>query len=67
MHIASPTDRSADLAHPLLVETGAESLLHLLDQVVRQLPDGLYLKQVKQTGDIVNVQGYATSNARVSH
>ncbi|HTS55765.1 MAG TPA: PilN domain-containing protein [Burkholderiales bacterium] len=40
--------------------------VRLLDQLVRQLPDGLYLKQVKQTGDIVNVQGYATSNARVS-
>jgi hypothetical protein len=37
MHIASPTDRSADLAHPLLVETGAESLLHLLDQVGREV------------------------------
>jgi type IV pilus assembly protein PilN len=40
--------------------------VRLLDQLVRQLPDGLYLKQIKQTGDIVNVQGYATSNARVS-
>ena len=40
--------------------------VRLLDQLVRQLPDGLYLKQVKQTGEVVNVQGYATSNARVS-
>lgn len=40
--------------------------VRLLDQLVRQLPDGLYLKQVRQTGDVVNVQGYATSNARVS-
>jgi type IV pilus assembly protein PilN len=40
--------------------------VRLLDQLVRQLPDGLYLKQVKQTGDVVNLQGYATSNARVS-
>ncbi len=40
--------------------------VRLLDQLVRQLPDGLYLKQIRQTGDIVNVQGYATSNARVS-
>jgi len=40
--------------------------VRLLDQLVRQLPDGLYLKQVKQNGEIVNVQGYATSNARVS-
>jgi type IV pilus assembly protein PilN len=40
--------------------------VRLLDQLVRQLPDGLYLKAIKQTGDIVNVVGYATSNARVS-
>jgi type IV pilus assembly protein PilN len=40
--------------------------VRLLDQLVRQLPDGLYLKSVKQTGDIVNVTGLATSNARVS-
>ncbi len=40
--------------------------VHLLDQLVRQLPDGLYLKAVKQTGKVVNIQGYAQSNARVS-
>lgn len=40
--------------------------VHLLDQLVRQLPDGLYLKSVKQTGKVVNIQGYAQSNARVS-
>jgi type IV pilus assembly protein PilN len=40
--------------------------VRLLDQLVRQLPDGLYLKSVKQTNDVVNVVGYATSNARVS-
>jgi len=40
--------------------------VRLLDQLVRQLPDGLYLKSVKQTNDVVKVIGYATSNARVS-
>jgi len=40
--------------------------VRLLDQLVRQLPDGLYLKSVKQSGDVVNVTGFATSNARVS-
>jgi type IV pilus assembly protein PilN len=40
--------------------------VRLLDQLVRQLPDGLYLKAIKQSGDVVNVVGYATSNARVS-
>lgn len=40
--------------------------VHLFDQMVRLLPEGIYLKAVKQTGKIVNIQGYAQSNARVS-
>mgnify|MGYP001276991360 CR=1 FL=1 len=40
--------------------------VRMLDQLVRQLPDGLYLKAIRQSGDVVNVIGYATSNARVS-
>ena len=40
--------------------------VQLLDQLLRQLPEGVYLKSVKQTGPKVNVVGYAQSNARVS-
>jgi type IV pilus assembly protein PilN len=40
--------------------------VQLLDQLLRQLPEGVYLKQIKQTGVKVNVVGYAQSNARVS-
>jgi type IV pilus assembly protein PilN len=40
--------------------------VQLLDQLLRQLPEGIYLKQVKQKGAKVNVMGYAQSNARVS-
>ncbi len=40
--------------------------VYLLDQMLRQLPEGLYLKSIKQTGTKVNVTGYAQSNARVS-
>ena len=40
--------------------------MHLLDQLVRQLPDGVYLKSVKQNGTRVTLVGYAQSNARVS-
>ena len=40
--------------------------VQLLDQLLRQLPEGVYLKQVKQNGAKVNIQGYAQSNARVS-
>jgi type IV pilus assembly protein PilN len=40
--------------------------VQLLDQLLRQLPEGVYLKAVKQTGAKVNISGYAQSNARVS-
>lgn len=48
------------------LQTNRTETVRLLDQLVRQLPDGIYLKSIKQTGKIVNVVGYATSNARVS-
>jgi type IV pilus assembly protein PilN len=38
----------------------------MFDQLVRQLPDGVYLKSVKQSGSKVQMVGYAQSNARVS-
>ena len=40
--------------------------VYLLDQLVRQLPDGVYLKSVQQRGNKVAVNGFAQSNARVS-
>ena len=40
--------------------------VYLLDQLVRQVPDGVYLKSIKQQGQKVNLVGYAQSNARVS-
>ncbi len=40
--------------------------VYLLDQMVRQVPDGIYLKAVKQQGQKVFLNGYAQSNARVS-
>jgi type IV pilus assembly protein PilN len=48
------------------LQTNRTETVRLLDQLVRQLPDGVYLKAVKQTGQRVNVIGYASSNARVS-
>jgi len=40
--------------------------VYLLEQLVRQTPDGIYLKSIRQTGPKVNLTGYAQSNARVS-
>lgn len=41
-------------------------VVHLLDQMVRQLPDGMYLKSIKQQGSKVTISGYTQSQARVS-
>ncbi len=40
--------------------------VYLLSELVRQVPEGVYLKSVKQNGVNVNITGYAQSNARVS-
>ncbi|TAG06112.1 MAG: fimbrial protein [Betaproteobacteria bacterium] len=60
---------SALLARKQVVETlqvNRAASVKLLDQLVRQLPDGVYLKAIKQTGNKINLVGLAQSNARVS-
>jgi type IV pilus assembly protein PilN len=57
------------LARKQVVETlqsNRNEAVHLLDQLVRQLPEGVYLQSVKQTDKKVTIVGYAQSNARVS-
>jgi type IV pilus assembly protein PilN len=59
----------AVLARKQVVETlqgNRSEAVHLLDQLVRQLPDGIYLRSIKQVGPKVTIIGYAQSNARVS-
>jgi type IV pilus assembly protein PilN len=59
----------AVLARKQVVETlqsNRSEAVHLLDQLVRQLPDGIYLKNIRQQDAKVTVLGYAQSNARVS-
>ena len=48
------------------LQTNRTEAVHLLDQIVRQMPDGIYLRSVKQTDTRVTLIGYAQSNARVS-
>jgi type IV pilus assembly protein PilN len=57
------------LARKQVVETlqaNRNEAVHLLDQLVRQLPEGIYLRSVKQADKKVTIVGYAQSNARVS-
>jgi type IV pilus assembly protein PilN len=57
------------LARKNVVETlqsTRSDVVHLLDQMLRILPEGVYLNSLKQTGNRINLVGYAQSNARVS-
>ena len=60
---------AALLARKRVVETlqgNRSEVVHLLDQLVRQLPDGVYLKSIKQSGPRVTINGFTQSQARVS-
>ena len=57
------------LARKQVVETlqaNRNESVHLLDQLVRQLPDGIFLRSIRQSGTKITLVGYAQSNARVS-
>lgn len=57
------------LARKHVVETLQNSrseVVHLLDQLVRLLPDGVYLQSVKQNDQNITLVGYAQSNAWIS-
>lgn len=40
--------------------------VHLLNELTRQVPDGVYIASLKQEGQVVTLQGMAQSNERVS-
>lgn len=41
--------------------------VRLLSEVARQMPEGVYLRSLKQEGQRISLSGYAQSNARVSN
>ena len=48
------------------LQSNRTEVVHLFDQMIRLLPDGLYLKSFKQAGNIITIGGYTQSSARVS-
>ncbi|MES9852782.1 MAG: PilN domain-containing protein [Candidatus Thiodiazotropha sp. L084R] len=48
------------------LQSSRPQIVHLFDEVVTTLPDGVYLDTIKQTGNRVAFEGQAQSNARVS-
>ena len=48
------------------LQSNRTEVVHLFDQMIRLLPDGLYLKSFKQEGNVVTMSGYTQSSARGS-
>ena len=48
------------------LQTNRTEIVHLFDEVARQMPEGVYLNGLKQQGSRVEVRGVAQSSTRVS-
>ncbi|MCU7917698.1 MAG: PilN domain-containing protein [Candidatus Thiodiazotropha sp. (ex Dulcina madagascariensis)] len=48
------------------LQSSRPQIVHLFDEIVTTLPDGVYLNEVVQSGNLVAFEGQAQSNARVS-
>ncbi|HET7363331.1 MAG TPA: PilN domain-containing protein [Burkholderiales bacterium] len=60
---------AALLARKQIIETlqaDRAQTVHLLDELVKQMPEGVFLRSIAQKGMRVQLLGYAQSNARVS-
>jgi type IV pilus assembly protein PilN len=48
------------------LQTDRNIPVHLLDELARQTPEGVFLTVIRQTGKVVAVNGIAQTNERVS-
>jgi type IV pilus assembly protein PilN len=48
------------------LQANRAEIVYLFNELARQVPAGIYLRSVKQTGQTVALAGYAQSSARVS-
>lgn len=48
------------------LQSGRSRAVTLLDEIARQLPEGVYLKSIKQQGNVITLDGVADTNARVA-
>ena len=48
------------------LQTDRNVPVHLLNELVRQTPEGVFITSIKQTGQVVAVNGIAQTNERVS-
>ena len=48
------------------LQANRSQMVHLFDSLVRTIPDGVMLSNIKQEGEVLTLEGRAQSNARVS-
>lgn len=48
------------------LQSNRSTMVHLFDEMVSTIPDGVYLTGIKQTGNNLELEGRAQSNARVA-
>jgi len=48
------------------LQANRSQMVHLFDELVRTIPEGVRLTSIKQAGDLLTLEGLAQSNARVS-
>lgn len=49
------------------LQTSRPIIVHIFDELVDSLPEGVYLKEISQSGKKITIKGVAQSNARVSN
>jgi type IV pilus assembly protein PilN len=62
-------ERARLLARKQVIEqlqASRSMMVHLFDDLVKTIPDGVRLMTIKQSGDQLTLEGFAESNARVS-
>ena len=48
------------------LQASRSQMVHLFDELVRTIPEGVRLSSIKQNGEVLTLDGHAQSNARVS-
>lgn len=48
------------------LQASRTAMVHFFDEILNTLPDGVYIKTLKQAGSTVTIDGVAESNGRVS-
>ncbi|MBL4661273.1 MAG: PilN domain-containing protein [Alcanivoracaceae bacterium] len=48
------------------LQANRTQMVHLFDEMVKTIPNGVFLQNIKQSGTTISLEGYAQSHSRVS-